>query len=348
MVIAKRDRNLFFYWANYYCLYVIILLGGFMENIYLISSSSYRLLEEEIKKIVKDNPYTSFDLNYQAIDDILEEASYFSLFDEKKYMIVKNANMFSSTRKKDDEEDKTTKKDDKLISYLESPNPNTVLIFTITNKAAGNKKIVKLINEKYKYIRVEEPKVSEIQLKIDKLFKEDGYKCSKDIEYYIINNSLNNYDLSYNEVLKIMLYYGQGCEVKLEDVSNIISKAIEDNNFKFVDAVVSRNIKDSFNIYDDLMRQKVEPLMLIAMLAKEYRNMLVIKKGKDLSKKEIMSMLGMGFDFQFDKSMNNSYNYGIQSLENILVYLADLDYKIKNGKISNKRALEMFILYVCK
>lgn len=328
--------------------YVIIILGGFMENIYLISSSSYRLLEEEIKKIVKDNPYTNFDLNYQALDDILEEASYFSLFDEKKYMIVKNANMFSTARKKEDEEEKTTKKDEKLISYLEAPNPNTVLIFTISNKAAGNKKIVKLINEKYKYIRIEEPKPSEIQLMLDRLFKEDGYKCSRDIEYYIINNSLNNYDLSYNEVEKIKLYYGKGCEVKLEDVSNIISKAIEDNNFKFVDAVISRNIKDSFNIYEDLMRQKVEPLMLISMLAKEYRNMLVIKKSKDLAKKEIMSMLGMNYDFQYDKSVNNSYNYSISSLENILVYLADLDYKIKNGKITNKRALELFILYVCK
>ena len=320
-----------------------------MENIYLISSSSYRLMEDEIHKIVKDHEYTSFDLNYQSIDDVLDEANYFSLFDEEKYLVIKNANIFSASRKKEtDEEEKTTKKDDKLINYLDNPNPKTILIFTTYNKPAGNKKIVKIIQDKYKLVRIEDLKVSDIQLKLDKLFKEDGYKCSKDTIYYIINNSLNNYDLSYNEVEKIKLYYGKACEVKQEDVKEIISRAIEDNNFKFLDAVIGRKIKDAFVIFDDLMRQKVEPIMLLSMLAKEYRNMLLIKKYKSYSKNDLMSLLELKYDFQFDKSMSNSYNYTIESLENILVYLADLDYKIKNGKITNRRALELFILYVCK
>ena len=320
-----------------------------MENIYLISSSSYRLMEDEIHKIVKDHGYTSFDLNYQSIDDILDEANYFSLFDEDKYLVIKNANIFSASRKKEaDDEEKTTKKDDKLINYLENPNPKTILIFTTYNKPASNKKIVKLIQEKHKLIRIDDLKVSDIQIRLDKVFKEDGYKCSKDTLYYIINNSLNNYDLSYNEVEKIKRYYGKGCEVKQEDVKEIISRAIEDNNFKFLDAVVARKIKDSFVIYDDLMRQKVEPIMLLSMLAKEYRNMLLIKKCKSYSKNDLMALLELKYVFQLEKAVSNSYNYTLESLEKILVYLADLDYKIKNGKITNKRALELFILYVCK
>ncbi len=317
-----------------------------MKNIYLITSSSYRLLEEEVKKIVKDNPYTSFDLNYQTMDDVLDEANYYSLFDEKKYLVVKNASIFAVSRKKD-EEDTVSKKDEKLISYLESPNPNTILIFTLNGNAAGNKKIVKTIQEKYDYIKLADLKISEIQLKIDELFKSNGYKCSKDIQYYIINNSLNNYDLSYNEVEKIKLYYGKGCGVKLEDVTNIISRSVEDNNFKFIDAVISKNIRESFKMYDDLMRQKVEPNMLLVMLSKEYRNMLMVKK-MGSSNKDLATLLGFRYDFQLDKTIKNSYNYDALQLEDYLVYLVDLDYKIKNSIINNKRALELFILYVCK
>ncbi len=322
-----------------------------MENIYLISSSSFRLMEDEIKKIVKDNQYTTFDLNYVSIDDVLDEANYFSFFDDKKYLVVRNANMFAASKRKEkieDEEEKTSKKDDKLIKYLETPNPNTIIIFTLTSNVDSKKKIVKTIQDRYKYIRFEDLKPSEIQLKIDKLFKEDGYKCNKDLEYYIINNSLNNYDLAYNEVEKIKLYYGNGCEVVEKDVVNIISRSIEDNNFKFIDAVIGKNIKDSFVIYDDLMRQKVEPNMLLVMLAKEYRNMLLVKKIKSVSKKEVMKVLGMTWDFMYDKALSNSYNYDTRQLEDYLKYLADLDYKVKNGKINNKRALEQFILYVCK
>ena len=319
-----------------------------MENVYLISSSSFHLVEDEIKKIVKDNPYAVFDLNYQLLDDILEEANYFSLFDEKKIMVVKNANMFCTARKKEEEIETTSKKDDKLIKYLENPNPNTIIIFTVNNKAASNKKIVKLINDRYKYIRIEDLKASEIYAKLDKILKEDGYKSSKDVLYYIINNSMNNYDLAFNEIEKIKLFYGGGCEIKQNDVTNIISNTIEDNNFKFVDAVLARNIKDSFKIYDDLMRQKIEPIMLLAMLAKEYRNILLYKKLENTSKSDLMKALDFKYDFQLDKVINNSYNYSVNTLEDYLVYLADLDYKIKTGKISNKRALELFILYCCK
>ena len=319
-----------------------------MESVYLITSSSYHLLEDEIKRIVKDNPYDSFDLNYQSLDDIIEEANYFSLFDEKKYLVVKNANVFSASRKKEEDEDKVNKKDEKLLKYLESPNPNTILIFTLNGNAASNKKIVKIINERYKYIKIPELKVSEIQLRIDKLFKEDGYKCSKDLEYTIVNNSLNNYDLAFNEVEKIKLFYCKGCEIKKEDVLNIISTNVEDNNFRFIDAVILKDIKKSFNIYDDLMRQKVEPNMLLVMLAKEYRNMLLVKKMGSSSKEELNSLLGFKYDFQLNKTINNSYNYESKQLEDYLVYLANLDYKMKSGKINNKKALELFILYVCK
>ena len=145
------------------------------------------------------------------------------------------------------------------------------------------------------------------------------------------------------------MYYGKGCQVKYDDVVNIVSKNIEDNNFKFIDTVISKDIKEAFKMYDDLMIQKVEPIMLMSMLAKEVRNMLLIKKMlNSKGKKEMMEVLGLKFDFQIDKLISNSYSFKEYQLEKYLVLLSDLDYKIKRGKISNKLALEMFIMNICK
>ena len=323
-----------------------------MDNVYLISSNSFHLMEDELKKILKDNPYTSFDLNAVELDEVLEEAAYFSLFDDKKYMVVKNADIFGTSKRKSRdenvEEETVSKKDEKLLKYLEAPNSNTVLIFTINGKVDSKKKICKIIKDRYKFIQIDDLKPKEIYLKIEKMLKEDGYKIDSNTCYYIINNALNNYDLAINEVEKIKLYYGKGCNVKYDDVVNIVSKNIEDNNFKFIDTVISKDIKESFKIFDDLMIQKTEPIMLMSMLAKEIRNMLLIKKMMNKkSKKEMMNILGLKFDFQMDKLINNSYSYKEQQLESYLILLSDLDYKIKRGKISNKLALEMFIMKIC-
>ena len=102
-------------------------------------------------------------------------------------------------------------------------------------------------------------------------------------------------------------------------------------------------------MYDDLMIQKVEPIMLMSMLAKEVRNMLLVKKMiKSKNKKDMMEVLGLRFDFQIDKLITNSYSFSEERLESYLVLLSDLDYKIKRGKISNKLALEMFIMDICR
>ena len=320
-----------------------------MDNIYLISSSSYRLMEDEIKKIIKNNIYSTFDLNAITIDEVLDEALYFSLFDEKKYIVVKNATIFGSSRKKSDEEDKVSRKDTRLLSYLEDPNYNTVLIFTINGKIDSKKKICKTIKEKYHLIQIDDLKAKDIMSRVDKSFKEDGYKCDSSIIYSIISSCSNNYDLVMNEVDKIKLYYGRGCNVKNSDVLNITSRVIEDNNFKFIDSIMNKKMKESFKIFDDLMLQKVEPIMLLSMLAKEIRNTLLVKKMiSNKNKSEMMKLLGINYDFMIDKLINNSYSYKERELEEYLVDICDMDYKIKTGKISNRLALEMIIMKICK
>jgi len=326
-----------------------------MDNVYLICSNSFHLLEDELKKVLKDNPYTSFDLNSVELDDVLEEASYFSLFDDKKYMVVKNASIFGASKRKskdeNDDEDKVSKKDEKLLQYLNEPNDNTVLIFTLNGKADSKKKICKVIKDRYKFIQIDDLKPKDIASILEKNMKNDGYKLDSNTAYYIVNNALNNYDLAINELDKIKLYYNKPCTVKYDDVINIVGRNIEDNNFKFIDTVISKNIKESFKLYDDLMVQKVEPIMLMSMLAKEIRNILLVKKllsNKDKNKKEIMEILGLKQDFQLEKLMRSAPLFDEKQLENYLILLSDLDYKIKRGKISNKLALEMFIMNICK
>ncbi len=318
-----------------------------MSNIYLISSTSLHLINEEINKIVKDNQYTTFDLNNVLIDDVLEEASYFSLFDDIKYIVCKNANVFS-TSKKTDSENTFSKKDTRLLKYLEEPNPKTVLIFTVNGKVDSKKKIVKTIKDRYTLIEIPDLKPKEMFTKINTLLKKEQYTIDSDTLYYIINNCLNNYDLIINELDKIKLYYQDQKVIKYDDVINIVSKNLEDNNFKFIETVMNKNIKESFKIYDDLMLQKVEPVMLIIMLTKEIRNTLLAKMMKNYSRSEIMKQLGLSYDFQLDKILNYTKLYSKKELEDYLLLISDFDYKIKRGKISNKLALQMIIMDMCK
>lgn len=318
-----------------------------MKNIYLISSSSIHLLDDKIKDIVENNSYTTFDLNSLSIDDILEEAAYFSLFDDKKYLIIKNANIFSAS-KSTTKEESSTKKYDKLIKYLEDPNPNTILIFTLNNKVDSKKKIVKIIKEQYEYIEINDLKPKEIFNKVINILNNEKYKIDSNTLYYIINNSLNNYDLVINEIEKIKLYYGKPCEIKYEDVINIVSRVLEDNEYKFVDAVMDKDLKNSYKICDDLMLESIPPQKLVTKIYYQVRNVLLVKEMMNkCSEKEIMSKLGIGYDFQLEKLLNYTYKFSKEELESYIKMIGDFDYKVKNGKIGNLLALQLIIMKIC-
>lgn len=338
-----------------------------MKNVYLITSNSYHLMEDEVNKIVGNNPFSTFDLNIATINDVIEEASYVSLFDEERYIVVRNSSIFGATKTRKSIEDLLSKdesdlteeekeklekfnnKDKVLLDYLEQPNSNTILIFTLYGKADSKKKITRFIKDRYEYITIDDFDIKKLHDYVTKNMKQDGYKIDCDTVSYILESCQNNFDLVYNELEKIKLYYGKGCNVLYDDVTNIVTRNIEDNNFKFIDVVMSKNLVQSYKIYDDLMIQKVEPIMLLSMLAKEVRNTLLINTlKKDHSIDEIMSKLKINHKFQVEKIIRRGSLYNKKELEDYLLYLCDLDYKIKRGKVGKKLALEMFILYLCK
>ena len=304
--------------------------------VYLIYGTSYHLIDDEIKKIFNNlDGVEIIDYNKTSIEEMLISFNYVSLFDEEKKIIVKNCNLFSS--KKD-------KESDLLLKYLEEPNKSATIIFTTYEKPDERKKITKIIKDNKKYISINNLSPKDIIDRIINICKDKKYKISYDNAKYIANCLLNNYDLIIMELDKIFLYYLKPCEILKEDIENIISKMNEDNNFKFTDAVLNKDIKLAIKILNDLKIQKVEPLILTTLLAKEYRNILYCKKLQNtLNNYDIAKKLSLQ-DWQVDKYLAKGYNYSIKQLEDKLLDLTELDYQIKTSSIEKYLALELFIL----
>lgn len=311
-------------------------------KIVLINGESRLLINEAINNIIKDNKnVTSFDMGINSIDDVLLEAGYFSMFEEEKFIIIRNANFFGSGKL--NEKDTTS-----LLNYFNNPNSLSSLIFICNEKLDSRKKITKVLKEKYEIINIPTLKYYEIESRVEKYFQKENYKIDKDTIKYIVANSLNNYDLVMSEVEKIILYYSNPCYIKKSDVENIISKSINTNNFLFVDALIDGDLEKSLALLNDLKTMKVEPTILIALIARDIRIMLNIKKLLEQNKREyeILSELNL-MDWQLEKYLKKAFPYKIKELEEWLVKLEDLDLKIKSGKLDKFYALELLILDIC-
>lgn len=311
-------------------------------KIYLISGESYLLINEQINNIIKDSKnITIFDLSVNTIEEAVLEAGYFSMFDEKKYIIIKNANFFGTEKIKE-------KDNELLLNYFESPNVNSVLIFVCNTKLDTRKKITKVIKEKYSIINVPNLKYYEIENKVIEICKKKGFAIESETAKYIVACSLNNYDIAITELNKVFLYYNEPCHILKEDVNHIISKPMNTNNFLFVDAIVENDLERSLELFNDLKIMKVEPTILLSLIARDFRIMLQVKTMLEEGKREytIMNEIGL-LDWQLEKYLNKVFPYKLKELESILIKLANIDLEIKTGKKEKYMALELFILDIC-
>lgn len=310
-------------------------------NIYLISNESYRLITKEIKKITKDNKYETFNLNKSSIKEILEEASYFSLDDNKKYLVVTNADIFGS----DKLDDSIT---DSLIKYFNNPNENTVIIFTTQKPIDSRKKIVKELKSKYKVITTPKMDKKTINSLLTNYVKENDFTIDWETVNYIINNSYNNLDIMFNEIDKIMLYYNFPCRIKYQDVVSIVGTELDNNNFHFVEAVVSKKLDVALITLNSLKVYKVDATVLTILLAREYRLMYYVKKmyQNKSSLSDICEYLNLA-DWQVNKLYNNGVHYSENELLKNLVDLCNIDMNIKKGLWDKDTALYGFLLDAC-
>lgn len=317
--------------------YYLYLNKGMRLMNYIIISNSYHIIMEEVKKIVpNEDVIERIDFNDSSINEIINDASYTSMFNDKKYILVKNAEFLGS---------KSSTKTDKLEAYLKDSNPLTTLIFTSDTKVDERKKVVKLIKEQNNYFNIKNLTHKDIVDRVIKQVSNHKLKINYDDANYLTNKCLNNYDLVEMELDKVYLYYHEGDNVIRDTLEGIISSYLDDNNFKFVDAVVSNNYETSLRMLDDFKIEKVEPLALLSLIVREYRLMLYSKDlyQRGYSNRVIGEKLQLQ-DWQVEKLIKNSYNLSIRYLEDKMIELTDLDFKIKSGKIDKYLGMEMFIL----
>ena len=304
--------------------------------VYLLYGTKEFQINEEIKKICKnidEMNISRYDLNNDLLSLAIEDAQTLSLFEDKKVVIIENADMFTGS----------TSKDSEIVQkYLDNINENTTLIFIVHNdKLDTRKKITKLIKEKGKVLEYND-ELDTISL-VRKLFK--GYNIDYKTINLFIDRIGNNPLIIQNEINKIKIYKGNDKNITDEDVLNLTIKLIEIDIFKLIDYIVKKDKEKALELYYEMLKMNEEPIKIVVILANQFR---IIYQAKELfkkgySEKDIASILKI-HPYRVKLAIQNGRNYTSKTLLKYLNDLANIDIGIKTGTLNKDLALELFIL----
>lgn len=293
-------------------------------EIYLLKSSSYRILNNEIAKITKDiDNITTFSLNDVSIKDCLDDASYYGLFAEKRCLIIKDTKYFGGKFAYEEESNL-------LYNFLSSKLEDLIMIFICDDIKKTKDLTKKVIALGAKVIDVSDVSEESMRELINNYCQDQEIKLDPKSYDLILKNSVNNLDIMIQEIDKLSLV---DKHITVDIVNTYGSKEVDDETFNFSNAVVAKQFAKSFELLDILLKNGVEPSALIGLLSSSFSNMYMVRDAvsHQLSDEEIAKALGYSGTGRVYVMKKNSKIYTLDQLKEILLDLCALDIKIKTG-----------------
>lgn len=311
----------------------------FMQNI-------QRRLQEFVLED-KNDTVSTYDLEETPIEDVITDAETYPFFSTKKLIIASNATFLTAQRQAGSAPEHNI---ERLEQYMNQPVDYSVIVLTTKNDKLDNrKKITKQISKQATVVPCTPIRSNELRKWVQEVSSELNVSIAPDAyEVFERDETVQLFGLQ-NELQKLALYVGEGGTVTKKIADEIVSATTSSSSLRLVDAVIDRNIKDVFTIYQQLMQAKEEPIAIIALLSFQFRTILQLKilKDKGYHQQAIQKkMKAHPFVIQIAYKRERRFSYPY--LREAIDLLTETDAQIKRGSVEKELALELALLTLCQ
>ena len=266
-----------------------------------------------------------------GIEEVIESADTMPFFSDCRLILLENSGFFKSG-------------DNPLIEYFKEI-PETTRIIFIEDKVS---KKCKMYNALKKYGSVTElsyQKEDILKRWISNKLREEGKEMDVATLHHFLQKVGVQMEQLHHELMKCCAYVGTETVITSAVIDEVCTTQVEGKVFELTKAVAERNPRRALELYYDLLDVKEPPMRILSLMAMEFRR---INQVKDLMRRgfdkgQIASKSGINPYFVGDY-MKREKRFTKEGLREILEEIARLDYSIKSGKITDKVAVETFIV----
>lgn len=314
---------------------------------YLMDWAVRQVIERYVDESSRSLDVRQFEGDKLSAWDIMGEARTYSMFSEKRVIIVRN---YLPLYKKASDAGA-----DDLLKFAKEKQDTAVVIFVLEGRYAGDltayaKKLIKAASA-YEFASLDK---ADLKSFITKRVHGGGRMIARrELEYLI----------------DVSGYYLKGSGYTLTqldaDLEKMISACTEDSIsagliddllvgetdkfvFDLVDAVTGGNRSKALSIAEAIIQEEDGSMQVLALLTKQfeimYDSLELSKAGYSIS--QMAKMTGVN-EFRFKKAYMAAGRYRMHRIRELLVQLYNIDRDIKRGDIDKDIALELFAVTAC-
>ncbi|WP_119318831.1 DNA polymerase III subunit delta [Companilactobacillus formosensis] len=321
---------------------------GNLSNVYLITGKEQVFIKEiqkSFKEIMsaeeREMNFSNFDLEEVSIADLINEAISAPFFGERRLVFAQHPYFLTGEKAKNVIEQNV----DLLIKYIQDPTPSTILvIFASYDKLDARKKITKQLKKLATVVDAGQMEGSALNRTVKADLNKAGYEIDPDALGLLINKTKGNYSLITNQLDKLKLYSLQTKKIDQTAVNELVPQSLEDNVFDLTTQILNKNIYKAEELYDQFLLQKIDPILLVAIIISQLRLLIQIQilSEKGLSEGTIAKNLRLNpyrvkYSYRQAKALNR------KRLQVMYSDCVNLDYQIKSGQGDKELLFDLFI-----
>ncbi|HHT82216.1 MAG TPA: DNA polymerase III subunit delta [Acholeplasmataceae bacterium] len=311
--------------------------------IYLYHGASEYLLRKEINKLlaklkVDEHNVVKYDLMESEFVDVIEELQTISFFRGQKVVLLSSILELYDLNQYDQ---------DRFISYLEKPNPDTILIMYSSKIKEDESEMSKALNLYAKIIKMQDIDKKELPNLIRKNFNDDDYQINGSAITELIERTNGDFQAIEQEITKLKLYAYDQKFIDVKAIRLLVSKNLDENMYELLSAILNKEKTKAIQIYYDLLVTNVQPVQIIGYISNRVRDL--IHTSLLVSRNYTTDMIAKHFKISDGRAyymVRDAKRLNINELESYLQQLSDLDFDIKSGNIDPRLGVELFLFGV--
>jgi len=302
------------------------------EEKYLID-----LYEERMKKFIASSGDASMNIDVfvdkESVSNILNALETIPFFSERRLVIVKNSGLLATGRK-----------DDSALMAAGLKNlPDSGIIVFIEENVDKRNAVYKAISQVGQCVEFKRPAESELISWVVREMKGHGIAIEKQAALYLIRATGGGMESLFQEMAKLAAYCKDKGTASEADIDEVCTKGLELKVFGLVDALALKDGARAIRIFENLMEAKESPILVLSLIARQFRLMLGCSQMKGRSSSEIASALGAP-PFAIKECMKQAGNFREDELISAIKDCLETDSGIKTGKIGDRLGLEILIV----
>ncbi|MFD0672133.1 DNA polymerase III subunit delta [Cohnella sp. GCM10027633] len=309
---------------------------------YLMNEFTERLIDKLVEAEHREMALIRFDTGEATIDTIIEEAEMLPFLVPHKIVLVRDSVLFAAGK----ESSKVEHRPERLLAYLEQPSETTVLVFLVPHeKLDERKKLVKAAKAKELVVPFTPLSAEELTQWLHKRAAGRGRTLDGRAAEELLRRVGTDMHSLAAETDKLILHAGAEGTITVEGVNELVMVATEQNVFKLTEELAALRTGPAIALYYDLLKQREEPIKLMALMVRQFRNMLHVKElgSQGYSPQQMAGQLGL-HPYAVKITADQARKFSAERLATLLSELAELDFAMKTGRVEKTLGLELFLL----